>query len=306
MKKMISLLLVLALFCSLGITAFATGFDASKLTSSTHYYRDSSTNGWKVVSSFIKEYSNVDVNLAVFLSATYIEKGWGPDLRVKFYDKTNSNYDKIDGLRITVNDKIYSFANFEMGEQYGVVYGGEVMRALLNSLSSAVYIAIEIDHTTKDGSSYTATIDPVSVREMRDIADLGPLFEAANLWDQEVTKDLLINDSIYNAAIYDNTSFDYNAAKSASVDWTDLIGYWTSNSGKHTFEMKSNGGYVTTIPVVPYCGDSYEMVDGIIYKYFASNPSKVTPNLKITMVSDTEIEVYSYQTKDTYTLYKRR
>ena len=73
-----------------------------------------------------------------------------------------------------------------------------------------------------------------------------------------------------------------------------------------SFEMKSNGGYVATIPVVPYCGDSYEMIDGIIYKYYASNPSQVTPNLKITMVSDTEIEVYSYQTQATYTLYKRR
>ena len=91
-----------------------------------------------------------------------------------------------------------------------------------------------------------------------------------------------------------------------SVTKSYLVGYWTSKNGMHTFEMKKNGSFVTTVPVVPHCGDTYELVDGVIRSYYASNPSQKTDNLKITVVSDKEIEVYSYQTKATYTLYKRR
>jgi len=85
-----------------------------------------------------------------------------------------------------------------------------------------------------------------------------------------------------------------------------LLGYWTSRNGMYTFEMKKDWSYYTMVPVVPQCGDTYDLVDGILYQYYARNPSKKTANLKFTAVSDTEMEVYSYQTKDTYTLFKRR
>ena len=85
-----------------------------------------------------------------------------------------------------------------------------------------------------------------------------------------------------------------------------LKGYWSSRNGMHTFEMKSDHSYVTTVPVVPHCGDTYTLDNGVIRSYYASNPSQKTDNLKITVVSDTEIEVYSYQTKTSYTLIKRR
>lgn len=306
MKRILSALLVLAVLCSFALTASAAGFDVSKLKSSPMFSYDSSANGWKIVDGYNKEYSDVEVSLILFLSSTYVEKGWGPDLRIIYYDKNKANYDTVEGLRITVNDKIYSFYGFEQGTNNSYVFGGQVMRAFLNSLPAAVSAAIEIDHTTKDGKSYTATIDPVSIRELKGLADLGRLFEAANLWDPEVTTDYYDNDKYYSASIDDNPYFDPNAVHTQSVDRRDLVGYWVSRNGKHTFEMKSNGGYVTTVPVVPKSGDSFYMEDGIIYKYFSNNPSRVTPNLKISMISDTEIEIYSYQTQDTYTLYKRR
>ena len=99
-----------------------------------------------------------------------------------------------------------------------------------------------------------------------------------------------------------NTSGNIGKAPSYSF----LEGYWVSRNGMHTFEMKKDHSYITTVPVVPRCGDTYELVDGVILSYYASTPSKVTNNLKIKVVSDTEIEIYSYQTKDTYTLFKRR
>ena len=306
MKRIVSVFLILAILCAFGTTAFAGGFDASKLKSSSLYFKDNATNGWKMVGRYTKDYSNVKVELVVFLSSGYVEKGWGPDLRLYYYDKEKSNYDTVDSIRIAVNDKIYCFDGFEPADTCNLVYGGEVMQAFLNSLSSALAITLEIDHTTKDGISYTATIDPVNIREMSDLAELGYLFEAANLWDPAVTTDLYENDTYYKAYILDNTSFDWNANYSSSIDWTDLIGYWSSRNGNYTFEMKDNGGYVTTIPVVPRTGDTYDIIDGILYRYFASNPNRMTPNFKFTKISDTEIEVYSYQTEASYTLYKRR
>ena len=43
-----------------------------------------------------------------------------------------------------------------------------------------------------------------------------------------------------------------------------LVGYWTSKNGMHTFEMKKNGSFVTTVPVVPKCGNTYNIVDGVM------------------------------------------
>lgn len=306
MKRILSVLLVLSVLFSFGIIADAAGFDASKLKSSSMYSYDSSSGSWKIVGGYTKSYSNVDVKILLFLCNDYINDGWGPDLRIIYYDKNKANYDAIEGFRATVDDKIYSFYNFEPGEKNSCVYGGPVMRAFLNSLSSAGTITFEIDHITKDGDSYTATIDSVRPGEVTKLVELARLFESSNLWDPAVTKDLYDNDKLYNASIADNPYYDPNAARGSSFDWTELIGYWTSNNGMHTFEMKSNGGYVTTVPVVPRCGDTYTIEDGVIYSYYANNPSKVTPNLKITMISDTEIEIYSYQTNSTYTLHKRR
>lgn len=97
-----------------------------------------------------------------------------------------------------------------------------------------------------------------------------------------------------------------NTVKTESVSEADLVGYWSSRNGMHTFEMKENGSYITTVPVVPRCGDTYMMIDGVIYSFYQNNPNNITANLKITKISNTEIEVYSYQTDTTYTLMKRR
>jgi len=104
------------------------------------------------------------------------------------------------------------------------------------------------------------------------------------------------------------TNPDYNSSSGTGNGPTFefLEGYWSSRNGMHTFEMKKDHSYITTVPVVPHCGDTYELVNGVIRSYYASNPSQKTDNLKITVVSDTEIEIYSYQTKTTYTLIKRR
>ena len=106
-----------------------------------------------------------------------------------------------------------------------------------------------------------------------------------------------------NATNPDNNS---SSGTGSGPSFEFLEGYWSSRNGMHTFEMKSDRSYVTTVPVVPHCGDTYILDNGVIRSYYANNPSQKTDNLKITVVSDTEIDVYSYQTKTSYTLIKRR
>ena len=50
-----------------------------------------------------------------------------------------------------------------------------------------------------------------------------------------------------------------------------LLGYWTTSNGNHTFEMKQNGSYTTTIPVVPKAGDTYEIENGMLNDYYKDN-----------------------------------
>ena len=90
------------------------------------------------------------------------------------------------------------------------------------------------------------------------------------------------------------------------VSVSDLLGYWTSSNGMYTFEMKENGAFTTTIPVVPQSGDSGLWDNGVFFRYYSNSPGIKTPNLKFILVSDTDVEIYSYQTKTTYTLHKRR
>ena len=85
-----------------------------------------------------------------------------------------------------------------------------------------------------------------------------------------------------------------------------LMGYWSSNNGAYTFEVKENGSFSTTIPVVPQSGDSVEFYNGMIRRYFANNPNVKTDVMKISVISENEIDIYSYQTKTTYSLIRRR
>ena len=383
MKRILSVMLVLAMLFSLGCVSFADGFDASKLQSSDLYTFEASKSSWKIVGGYNKEYKDVGVDIYLFLSSGYVKEKWGPDLRVYFYDKDNDYYDTVDTVRFIVDDKVYSFESLEKSDSNDcyLIFGGNIMREFLNSLSSAIRISFEIVHTTKEGKTYTATIDPVYASELKDFTEMAKLFEKANLWDPKVTE-MDDNDALYKASIADNPSFDksmytegniYLAMKDAyakgdytgcldfcnrlgdykdtqkytvlamSHKWYDycetledintltkalvqiidfedakdllvcndyfaecyLKGYWVGPGGGITFEMRDNG-YTTTAPVVPQSGNTYEIVDGILYKWFTDNPSRRTPNYQFIPISDKEFYIYSFQTDLYYPLNKIR
>ena len=85
-----------------------------------------------------------------------------------------------------------------------------------------------------------------------------------------------------------------------------LLGYWTTDNGMHTFEITKKGGYITTIPVIPGKGDTFDIENGYLYTYWSKDPDNRTKEFKITPVSKTKVKIYSYKTQKTYTLTKRR
>lgn len=85
-----------------------------------------------------------------------------------------------------------------------------------------------------------------------------------------------------------------------------LQGYWTSKDGMHTFEMRDNGSYITTVPCFPEQGDSYSIEDGIVYTNFKNTAKKSVEEYKITPISEDQLEIYSYRLQKTYALTKRR
>ena len=85
-----------------------------------------------------------------------------------------------------------------------------------------------------------------------------------------------------------------------------LLGYWTTDNGMHTFEITKKGGYITTIPVIPGKGDTFDIENGYMYDYWRKNPDDKTKEFKFTPVSKTKVKIYSYKTQKTYTLTKRR
>ena len=215
MRKSLSLLLVVIMILLFFPPAFAvdvSGFHEDVLKNSNLYTYDSVTNSWKVVGLYSKSYADAEVSIIVFLCSNYVTKGWGPDLRVRSFDKEHNSYDKINYLNAIVDDKIYSFEYFDQEDNAdsGVVFGGEVMREFLNALPHAKMVTFIIGYTTQAGETYYRTIDSVKHSDLKELIDINTLFEISDLWNPSVTTDKEFNDEYHKASISENKSYDEN------------------------------------------------------------------------------------------------
>ena len=211
-------------------TANDDGFHEDVLKNSNLYIYDSATNSWKVVGRYSKSYTDAEVSIVVFLCSDYVANGWGPDLRIRSYDKEHNCYDKIDYLNAIVDDKIYSFENFDQedNDDSGVVFGGEVMRAFLNALPNAKMVTFVIGYTTQAGEAYYITIDSVKHSDLKELIDINILFEISGLWNPSVTTDQKLNDEYHKASVRENESYDESLYKS---DPLPDSGYLVNDNG---------------------------------------------------------------------------
>ena len=85
-----------------------------------------------------------------------------------------------------------------------------------------------------------------------------------------------------------------------------LQGYWSTRDGMHTFEITKGNQYITTIPIPPDSGNTYDIEDGILYSFHKKTPDERKEELKITPISEEKVKIYSYQIRKNYELIKRR
>ena len=222
MKKTVALLLVVIQVLTFLPTAFAAddnGFHEDVLKSSNLYTYDSAANTWKVVGHYSKNYTDVEISIIVFLSSNYVAMGLGPDLRIRSYDKKSNSYDKINYLNAIVDDKIYSFENFDQDDNNdaGIVFGGDVMHAFLNALPHAKMVTFIIGYTTQAGETCYITIDSIKHSDLKELIDINTLFEISGLWNPSITTEKDYNDEYHKASISENESYDESLYASDSL-----------------------------------------------------------------------------------------
>lgn len=183
MKKFLCVLLAMVLMCTaFAAVAEAPAFDKSKLTGSELYSYDRFSKEWNIQGSYVKEYRDAQVRVALIVFDSFVEDGVGPELRVRFFDKETQQYDEVTAFRAVVGDKIFCFEELFPGDNSGSVYGGNVLKEFCTALISGQEIAFQIDHTDKYGSSWTGTIDPVDRTALADLIEMAILLRDSNAW----------------------------------------------------------------------------------------------------------------------------
>ena len=84
-----------------------------------------------------------------------------------------------------------------------------------------------------------------------------------------------------------------------------LKGFWKS-TGSIVYTLEWENGWYSTLPVVPYSGNFAYIYGGTYWRYSGDDIENSVANFELIPVSETEMDVYCYQTKGTYRLNKVR
>ena len=84
-----------------------------------------------------------------------------------------------------------------------------------------------------------------------------------------------------------------------------LKGFW-KNTGNVVYTLEWENGWYSTLPVVPYSGNHAYIYGGTCWRYSGDDIENSVANFDLVPVSETQMDVYCYQTKGTYRLNKIR
>ncbi len=204
MKKLISVFLVLALvFAAAGTTALAASskFDRSIFENSTKFSKDGF--GWKLIGGYVERFNEGTVSVRAMLFDNYIKQGWGPELRVEFYNPGIRDYEEVTAFRANVDDVLYSFDNLEYNDAEdvhgGSVFGGTVYPAFLQAIIDAKNVAFQIEYEDMYGRTNTLTIEHVHTGDLSELKDMATYLFRSKAFS--VDTDPEGNDKYYGASI---------------------------------------------------------------------------------------------------------
>ncbi len=186
MKKTLSFILALMLL----LPVFALGesaengsvFDKTILEKSHLYRYDKFTKEWQIDGEYLKDYRNSRVKVIFLLFDSYVEKQWGPEIRVVRFNKENESYDTVLSFRAFVDDTLFSIEKLIDSDTYSYAVGASGIQAFADALVNAKEVAFQIDFIDKFGESWTLTIDPVDVSELNELKEISKVFKESNAW----------------------------------------------------------------------------------------------------------------------------
>ena len=203
MKKLVSVFLVLAIvFSAVGASALAAGsFDKSVFENSTKFSKEGF--GWKLIGGYSQRFTQGTVWVRAMLFDYYITNGWGPELRVEFYDPGIRDYVEVKAFRANVDDVLYSFEKLQYDDSEdvhgGSVFGGKVYPAFLRAIMEAKHVAFQIDYEDIYGITNTLTIEKVHTGDLSDLKDMANYLFRSKAFSADTDPDG--NDRYYGASI---------------------------------------------------------------------------------------------------------
>ena len=199
MKKYLSVAIMMIMLCCMCCVVLAeesiVSFDKEKLTGSPLYSYDKFAKKWNIQGVYIKEYSDARVEVHLLLFSSYVEKEYGPELRVKYFDKENDCYDTVSAFRVIIGETLYSFEKLVEGSAFSCL----TLEKLCNALIDGEAVAFQLVHEDKYGQSWTATIDPVDIENLNELISMAKLLKESNAWS--IDPNLSMWDAIYNASV---------------------------------------------------------------------------------------------------------
>lgn|GEM_PF-7075376 len=182
MKKLIALMLCVVMLAALPlpIAEAAGSFNKSAFTNSTKYTQKSPTD-WNIQGHYIKQYSNARIMVYSLLFSDYVDEGWGPELRVLYYDPATQTYNQVTGFRATVNGTTYCFENMGYGnEGSGFVFGGKVQEAFFKALLNVKTVSFEIDYIDIAGDYRTGWDNHIHTGELSELIEMAKYLMKSN------------------------------------------------------------------------------------------------------------------------------
>ncbi len=204
MKRLISSLLVLVfIFSVVSSSALAAGgFDKTVFENSTKFTKFGFGN-WKLIGGYEKSFVEGDVKVRAMLFDNYVKEGWGPELRIEFYDTQHKRYDEVTSFKASVDEVIYSFDKLEYNDDEdvhgGSVFGGSVYQAFMKDILDCKDVIFLITHTDWEGDSIDSVIEHVHSGDLSNLQIMSKYFIDSNTWKTD--SDPEGNDEYYGASI---------------------------------------------------------------------------------------------------------
>ncbi len=202
MKKTISALLAVVLVTAIlaGSASAAGSFNKSVFQNSTKFTQRGSS--WSLIGGYEKHYSNAQIAVYALLFDDYISGGYGPELRVIYYNPTYDSFDEVVAFRVEVDGVVYSFDNMFYDESSGTssIFGCSVYQKFMNDILDLSEASFQIDHITPAGECYTSTENHIHTGELSDLMDMAKYLITSKAFS--VVEDPERMDDLFEASIH--------------------------------------------------------------------------------------------------------